>query len=107
MDARPGRGDAVAQLGAHRGGRPGRGERADASAAKVFGTETHASVCRTLLGLLGAEGLRRQGSQGAVLDGRVGLLARGAIVNTFGGGVNEVLRDLICTTGLGMPRGAR
>lgn len=80
---------------------------ADASAAKVFGTETHASVCRTLLGLLGAEGLRRQGSQGAVLDGRVELLARGAIVNTFAGGVNEVLRDLICTTGLGMPRGAR
>ena len=80
---------------------------ADASAAKVFGTETHAAVCRTLFGLLGSEGIRRQGSAGAVLDGRVEVLTRGAIVNTFGGGVNEVLRDLICTTGLGMPRGAR
>jgi alkylation response protein AidB-like acyl-CoA dehydrogenase len=80
---------------------------ADASAAKVFGTETHAAVCRTLFGLLGAAGARRQGSPGAVLDGRVEVLTRGAIVNTFGGGVNEVLRDLICTTGLGMPRGAR
>jgi alkylation response protein AidB-like acyl-CoA dehydrogenase len=80
---------------------------ADASAAKVFGTETHASVCRTLFGLLGQSGMRRQGSDGAVLDGRVEVLTRGAIVNTFGGGVNEVLRDLICTTGLGMPRGAR
>ena len=80
---------------------------ADASAAKVFGTETHAAVCRTLFGLLGAAGARRQGSSGAVLDGRVEVLTRGAIVNTFGGGVNEVLRDLICTTGLGMPRGAR
>jgi hypothetical protein len=28
-------------------------------------------------------------------------------VNTFGGGVNEVLRDLICTSELGMPRGSR
>lgn len=80
---------------------------ADASAAKVFGTETHAAVCRTLFGLLGQSGMRRQGSPGAVLDGRVEILTRGAIVNTFGGGVNEVLRDLICTTGLGMPRGTR
>ncbi|MGB8650332.1 MAG: acyl-CoA dehydrogenase family protein [Mycobacteriales bacterium] len=80
---------------------------ADASAAKVFGTETHASVCRTLFDLLGTAGLRRAGAPGAVLDGRVETLTRGAIVNTFGGGVNEVLRDLICTTGLGMPRGAR
>ena len=78
---------------------------ADASAAKVFGTETHAAVCRTLFGLLGQSGMRR-GSDG-VLDGRVETLTRGAIVNTFGGGVNEVLRDLICTTGLGMPRGSR
>ena len=80
---------------------------ADASAAKVFGTETHVLVCRTLFSLLGADGARRQGSPGAVLDGRVEVLTRGAIVNTFGGGVNEVLRDLICTTGLGMPRGSR
>ncbi|MCW2600235.1 MAG: acyl-CoA dehydrogenase [Frankiales bacterium] len=80
---------------------------ADASAAKVFGTETHAAVCRTLFGLVGSAGARRQGSRGAVLDGRVEVLTRGAIVNTFGGGVNEVLRDLICTTGLGMPRGTR
>ena len=80
---------------------------ANASAAKVFGTEAHAAVCRTLFGLLGAEGARRLGSPGAPLDGRVDVLTRGAIVNTFGGGVNEVLRDLICTSELGMPRGSR
>ncbi|HUR50906.1 MAG TPA: acyl-CoA dehydrogenase family protein [Mycobacteriales bacterium] len=80
---------------------------ANASAAKVFGTETHAAVCRTLFDLLGAEGARRLGSAGAPLEGRVDVLTRGAIVNTFGGGVNEVLRDLICTSELGMPRGSR
>jgi alkylation response protein AidB-like acyl-CoA dehydrogenase len=80
---------------------------ANASAAKVFGTETHAAVCRTLFDLLGADGMRRLGSPGAPLDGRVDILTRGAIVNTFGGGVNEVLRDMICTSELGMPRGAR
>jgi alkylation response protein AidB-like acyl-CoA dehydrogenase len=78
---------------------------ADASAAKVFGTETHAAVCRTLFALLGSAGARR--GAGGVADGRVETLTRGAIVNTFGGGVNEVLRDMIATTGLGMPRGAR
>jgi alkylation response protein AidB-like acyl-CoA dehydrogenase len=80
---------------------------ANASAAKVFGTETHAAVCRTLFDLLGSAGVRRLGSPGAPLDGRVDVLTRGAIVNTFGGGVNEVLRDLICTSELGMPRGSR
>jgi alkylation response protein AidB-like acyl-CoA dehydrogenase len=80
---------------------------ANASAAKVFGTEAHAAVCRTLFDLLGADGARRLGAPGAPLDGRVDVLTRGAIVNTFGGGVNEVLRDLICTSELGMPRGAR
>lgn len=77
---------------------------AAASAAKVFGTETHVAVCRTLFGLLGAAGVRRGAGP---LDGRVERLMRGAVVNTFGGGVNEVLRDLICTTGLGLPRGTR
>jgi alkylation response protein AidB-like acyl-CoA dehydrogenase len=80
-------------------------EVAGASAAKVFGTETHAAVCRTLFDLLGSAGARR-GAAG-VADGRVETLTRGAIVNTFGGGVNEVLRDLIAVAGLGMPRGAR
>ncbi|MFN2539924.1 MAG: acyl-CoA dehydrogenase family protein [Mycobacteriales bacterium] len=80
-------------------------EVAGASAAKVFGTETHAAVCRTLFDLLGSAGARR-GSAG-VADGRVETLTRGAIVNTFGGGVNEVLRDLIAVAGLGMPRGNR
>ncbi len=80
-------------------------EVAGASAAKVFGTETHAAVCRTLFDLLGSAGARR--GQAGVADGRVETLARGAIVNTFGGGVNEVLRDLIAVAGLGMPRGAR
>jgi alkylation response protein AidB-like acyl-CoA dehydrogenase len=77
---------------------------ADASAAKVFGTETHVAVCRTLFDLVGTAGVRRDAGP---LDGRVERLTRGSIVNTFGGGVNEVLRDLICTTGLGMPRGTR
>ncbi|MBE3002387.1 acyl-CoA dehydrogenase family protein [Nocardiopsis sp. HNM0947] len=80
---------------------------ADAAAAKVYGTETHVSVQRTLLGVLGAAGRLRPGSPGAALAGQVEQLSRQGIVNTFGGGVNEVLRDMIAVQGLGLPRGRR
>ena len=30
-----------------------------------------------------------------------------AVINTFGGGANEIQRDIIAMAGLGMPRAAR
>lgn len=74
---------------------------ADASATKVFGTETHVDVYRTLIGILGAAGRIRPGSPGAVLAGQVEQISRQGVVNTFGGGVNEVLRDMVASLGLG------
>ncbi|GAB3488466.1 acyl-CoA dehydrogenase family protein [Nocardiopsis coralliicola] len=78
---------------------------ADAGAVKVFGTETHIAVQRALTRVLGAAGRIRPGSPAAALGGQVEQLSRQGIVNTFGGGVNEVLRDLVATQGLGLPRG--
>ncbi|WP_182900730.1 acyl-CoA dehydrogenase family protein [Microbispora sp. H10830] len=80
---------------------------ADAGAAKVYGTETHIDVQRTLSGILGAGGRVRPESPGAVLAGQIEQLSRQGIVNTFGGGVNEVLRDMVATQGLGLPRAGR
>jgi alkylation response protein AidB-like acyl-CoA dehydrogenase len=80
---------------------------ADAGAAKAFGTETHIDVQRTLTGILGAAGRVRPESPGAVLAGQVEQLSRQGVVNTFGGGVNEVLRDMVATQGLGLPRPRR
>ncbi|GAA4594965.1 acyl-CoA dehydrogenase family protein [Planotetraspora phitsanulokensis] len=77
---------------------------ADAGAAKVYGTETHIDVQRTLSGIIGVGGRLRPGSPGAVLAGQIEQLSRQGIVNTFGGGVNEVLRDMVATQGLGLPR---
>jgi alkylation response protein AidB-like acyl-CoA dehydrogenase len=79
----------------------------DAGAAKAYGTETHIDVQRTLTGILGAAGRVRPESPGAVLAGQVEQLSRQGIVNTFGGGVNEVLRDMVATQGLGLPRPRR
>lgn len=80
---------------------------ATAGAAKVYGTETHVEVQRRLSALLGPEAGIRPGQERSVLDGEIEQLARQGIVNTFGGGVNDVLRDMIATQRLGLPRGRR
>ena len=82
-------------------------EPADSSAVKVDGTETLVDVYRTLLGVLGAAGYLPSGSPGAVLQGDVERAGRAAQINTFGGGVNEVQREIIASAGLGMARRAR
>ncbi|QNG17945.1 acyl-CoA dehydrogenase [Rhodococcus triatomae] len=80
---------------------------AEAGAAKTYGTETHVDVYRALLAVLGAAGRIRPGSPGAVLAGQVEQISRQGVVNTFGGGVNEVLRDMVGTVGLGLVRERR
>ncbi len=78
-----------------------------ASAVKVYGTEAVNDVYHLLLGVLGAGAHLREGSPGALLAGRVEGAARTAQINTFGGGVNEVQREIVAWTGLKMARGGR
>jgi hypothetical protein len=80
---------------------------ADSSAVKVYGTETLVDVYRTLLGVVGAVGYLAAGSPGAVLHGDLERAGRAAQINTFGGGVNEIQREIVATAGLGMARQAR
>jgi alkylation response protein AidB-like acyl-CoA dehydrogenase len=80
---------------------------ANASGVKVFGTECVVDVYKTLLGIVGAAGQIRMGSPGAALRGELERAGRWAQINTFGGGVNEVQRDIVATVGLGLPRVAR
>jgi hypothetical protein len=80
---------------------------ADSSAVKFYGTETHVEVYRLLLGVLGTGAWLRAGSPGALLAGEVERAARAAQINTFGGGVNEVQREIVAAAGLGMARRAR
>jgi alkylation response protein AidB-like acyl-CoA dehydrogenase len=80
---------------------------ADSSAVKFYGTETHVEVYRLLLGILGSGGWLRAGSPGAALSGDVERAARAAQINTFGGGVNEVQREIVAAAGLKMARRAR
>ena len=80
---------------------------ADSSAVKVYGTECLIDVYRTLLGILGPLGYLPAGSPGALLHGDLERAARAAQVNTFGGGVNEVQREIVASVGLGMARSPR
>ncbi|GAT10823.1 acyl-CoA dehydrogenase family protein [Mycolicibacterium novocastrense] len=77
----------------------------EASAAKVFGTELTQQVARELLDVLGQAGTRK-GSD-APLKGDLESAYRLAVINTFGGGANELQRDIIAMAGLGMPRAPR
>ena len=56
---------------------------------------------------MGSAGALREGSPGAVLRGRLEHMYRHAFVLTFGGGVNEVQREIIAIAGLGLPRAKR
>ena len=78
-----------------------------ASTAKVYGTESVADVYHLLLGVIGAAGHLRGGTPGAVLRGELEAAGRSAQINTFGGGVNEIQREIIAWMGLGMSRGKR
>jgi alkylation response protein AidB-like acyl-CoA dehydrogenase len=85
---------------------PGLGPAA-ASATKVFGTEFATEAYRLLMEVLGANASVRDGSAGAILSGRIERMQRSSLILTFGGGTNEVQRDLVAAAALGLPVGRR
>ena len=80
---------------------------ADASSIKVFGTEFYLRAFRLLMEVIGQAGYLKRGSPAAVIAGRLEMYARSLIILTFGGGTNEIQRDLIAIFGLGLPRSLR
>jgi len=80
---------------------------AEASTVKVFGTELAVEAYRDLLEVFGHRGFLRRGSPEALLRGRLEKMHRAALILTFGGGTNEIQRDIIAMAGLGMPRELR
>ncbi|MDQ0775842.1 alkylation response protein AidB-like acyl-CoA dehydrogenase [Streptomyces aurantiacus] len=79
----------------------------DASGVKVAGTESAVAVYRMCQEVLGPAALVRSGSPGVFEDGELERMNRAAQINTFGGGVSEVQREIVATMRLGMTRGRR
>ncbi|MFD9398814.1 acyl-CoA dehydrogenase family protein [Streptomyces sp. NPDC060011] len=79
----------------------------DASGVKVVGTESAVAVYRMCQHIVGEDALVRSGSPGAFGAGELERMNRAAQINTFGGGVSEVQREIVATMRLGMKRGRR
>ncbi|MEU9994712.1 acyl-CoA dehydrogenase family protein [Streptomyces sp. NPDC050848] len=80
----------------------------DASGVKFAGTESAVEVYRICQEIAGGAGLVRAGSPGEFDGGELERMNRAAQINTFGGGVSEVQREIVATMRLGMKgRGRR
>ncbi|MFJ9408901.1 acyl-CoA dehydrogenase family protein [Streptomyces sp. NPDC101393] len=79
----------------------------DAAGVKFAGTESTVEVYRMCQEVIGDAALVRAASPGAFGDGEVERMNRAAQINTFGGGVSEVQREIVATMRLGMRRGRR
>jgi alkylation response protein AidB-like acyl-CoA dehydrogenase len=77
---------------------------ADASSIKVFGTEFYLRAFKALSEVVGQAAYLQRDNEQAVLKGRLEMYYRSMVILTFGGGTNEIQRDLIATFGLGLPR---
>lgn len=80
---------------------------ADASAAKAYGSEFFIEAYRLMCEVIGQASNLHLDSPEAVLRGKLEMMYRTASIITFGGGANEIQRDIISAAGLWMPRAQR
>lgn len=75
----------------------------DASLAKIYGSEFFIEAYRMMMEIFGELSIIRDDSL-SILNSRLERMYRTASILTFGGGTNEVQRDIISMAGLLMPR---
>lgn len=76
----------------------------EASMAKVWTTELRLTMSSTAMDLLGRRGALSKESNEAPAGGELEYMYRDTPHLTFGGGTNEIQRDIIARRGLGLPR---
>jgi alkylation response protein AidB-like acyl-CoA dehydrogenase len=74
---------------------------AESAQIKVFGTELRQRLTAFAVDVLGPAGALSGDDPAAAMDGAVQRADEGAVMPTFGGGGNEILRDLIVRRTLG------
>lgn len=76
----------------------------EASMQKFYGSELRTRMTSWAMSALGLQGQLLKGDPGAPLEGEVESTYRKAPPGRFGGGTNEVQRNIVAQRGLGMPR---
>lgn len=77
---------------------------AEASTVKVYGSELNIRINGALLEIMGPFGQVQRGDRWVVAEGAPEEHFRDDLIFIFGGGANEVQRDIVAMVGLGMPR---
>ena len=77
---------------------------AESSAVKVFGSELNIRINNTLMDIMGLYGQLRRGDERAPADGTAVVHFLDDLLFIFGGGANEIQRDIIASVGMGLPR---
>jgi alkylation response protein AidB-like acyl-CoA dehydrogenase len=77
---------------------------AEASMVKIFGSELQQRLFGFACKMMGLLGQIEGGSDRVPMGGMMGREFLSNVIYTFGGGANEVLRDVIALAALGMPR---
>ena len=74
----------------------------ESAMVKTFGSEQFIRITKGCQDILGPYGQLKIGSKWAPVNGWVERLAQMEMILTFGGGTNEVMRDIMAMMGLGM-----
>jgi alkylation response protein AidB-like acyl-CoA dehydrogenase len=77
----------------------------EASMAKIWTSELRYTMSSAAIDLLGRSGVLSAGSEGREINGgEMEVEYRASPLLRFGGGTNEVQRDIVARRGLGLPR---
>lgn len=76
----------------------------EAAASKLFSSELSQRMAATGMEIMGLLGLLQGDSRRAPMHGKMEYLVRETLLNTIAGGTSEVMRNIIATRGLDLPR---
>ncbi len=76
----------------------------ESSLLKLFGSSMRQRFADRALDILGPLGCLEDGSAGEPIEGEIAKLARTVVVDTIGGGTSEILKSVVATRGMGLPR---
>jgi alkylation response protein AidB-like acyl-CoA dehydrogenase len=76
----------------------------EAAASKLFSSELSQRMAATGMEIIGLLGLLQKDSGRAPMHGKFEYLVRETLLNTIAGGTSEVMRNIIATRGLDLPR---